>query len=872
MVQQANLTSEPGKVNNFSIALINHGTNATQLLPQLDVPEGWKVITDKSVIRLKAGEKHIKIFSFIIPAKALAGDYEISYRLTNVQQLKEEFSDHFIFTVNATNIISVVSLTAPTIVMAGHKLTGEFLVKNSSNQTQKIQLGSNNGKIVGETTISLAPFTSQKVLVQTNTFAETRKESRINIDLNAAIKGVAFNRTGYLPTKILPSIDYEEEDTRKLPGYASLNLLHRQFSDGRIGQAWQGELYLHGAIDEKKEKEITLSLRGPNQQETSELTLYDEYYATYRTKDFSVTLGDNNYALSPLTEFSRNGRGVKGEGYFGTATAGAFYVNPRFFSDLNGEIGAFVQNKFNAKSSIQFNYLHKISANLEGNSSIISLFGQFKPIKNTLIETELASNNSGEGAYVKIQSRFFKGLSFNGNFTYASPNFTGYFQNTLNFFAHLNYRLTKNVNVVAGIFQDDRNTALDSIFQAAPLIDRRHVGIRVKLSRSTQFQVNLRQNEIEDRLPQKQFFRKENLIAGGINHSSRLFDFGLIGEFGKSHNFLQTNETNAQNISRVFADIGVKISNVSFKLFGQYYNENNLQLSDQKQLLWGGSITGNIKKKTRMQLRYQNDFVVDEYYRNRNALDFFLIQSIKKKHQLILNARQTIRRNTLDQKDFTVSAKYVYNFGIRLEEKPATGNVYGHIQRKNGRPTKNILVFINGKTTVTDAEGNFQFKNMKPGKYPIMLDPATLDLHEILADSALPIVEVLPETNQEIQLELIQSGAVIGDIEFKKSTKSSAQLMSLKSVGNLMLEITNGEETRRTFTDDSGQFKFGDLRPGTWQIEVLKSHIDKNLSLVQTNFTIKIVEGQLVDVPIIVQKKKRNIQFKKLIQLSDDDG
>ncbi len=872
LVQQSNLTSEPGKVNNFSIAIINNGTNPTQLLPKLDVPDGWKVITDNSVIRLKAGEKRIKLFSFIIPAKALAGDYVITYRLVNTQLLTDELTRDFDFKVKATNKIGVVALTAPNTVMAGAKLTGEFLVKNSSNQPQKIQLSSDNGKVIGETNITLAPFANQRIMVETTTFVETRKESRVSIDLNAAIKGIDFNRTGYLHTRLLPSYDYEEDDTRKLPGYASLNLLHRQFSDGRTGQGWQGELYLNGTIDEQKQKEVTLSLRGPNQQESTELTLYDEYYASYRTKDFAVTVGDNNYALSPLTEYSRNGRGIKGEGYFGTTTVGTFYVKPRFFSDLNGEIGAYVQNEFNPKSTIRFNYLHKIGTDLAANSSIMSIFGQFNPFKNTLVETELASNNSGEGAYIKVQSRFYKRFRFNGNLTYASSNFTGYFQNTLNYFGHLNYRLTNNIDVVTGVFQDDRNAALDTIFQAAPLIDRRHVGLRIKLGRKTQFQVNLRQSELEDRLPQKQFFRKENLVTGGVNYSGHHFNFGLIGAFGKSKNFLQTSETGAQDIARLFVDLGVKTDNFSFKLFGQYYSENNLQIVDQKQFLWGGSITGNIKKKTRIQLRYQNDFEIDEYYKNRNALDFFVTQQIKKNHQFIFNARQTIRRNTLAQKDLTLSAKYVYNFGIRLEEKPAKGNVYGHIQRKNNRSPKGVLVFLNGKTAVVDADGNFQFKNMKPGKYPVMLDPSTLDLHEILTDASLPMVEVLPDSDQEIQLELIQSGAIQGGIEFKKAAKASAQLMSLKSVGNLMLEITNGEETRRTFTDDSGQFKFGDLRPDTWQVKVLKSGIDKNLSLTQTNFTIKIEEGQQVTLPIIIQKKNRNIQFKKLIQLSDDDG
>ena len=48
-------------------------------------------------------------------------------------------------------------------------------------------------------------------------------------------------------------------------------------------------------------------------------------------------------------------------------------------------------------------------------------------------------------------------------------------------------------------------------------------------------------------------------------------------------------------------------------------------------------------------------------------------------------------------------------------------------------------------------------------------------------------------------------------------------------------------------------------------------NFDKNLSIEQSFFAIEIGVGQKEFIPIIIQKKQRNIQFKKILNLSDDD-
>ena len=817
LVNQSKLASEPGKVNNFLIAITNQGTKPAVLVPELSVPESWKVITDFRIIKLKPGQKTNKLISFIIPPKAVAGQYEIIYTLKDIHQVDKTNQGKFIFEVETTNKLEVIALEASSTAMAGKKIIGKFLVNNLSNQSQTIQLSTEKSIIIGGATIKLAPFSSRLIEVNTRTIAELRRESRWSFFLKAIIVGTEVSEIAFLHTQVIPTIDFQEDNRRKLPGFFSLNYLSREFSDGDKANGFQGELFLQGAIDKNEEKEITLSLRGPNQSDQSDLTLYDEYYATYKSHNLEVTIGDNNYSLSPLTEFSRNGRGMEASIDFEEVAIGAFYINPRFYPDLKRETGVYFQRKLNENNAVTFNYLIKEFSDIDkGTATLLSLSGRFAPMKNTTVEAEIASGNKGQAGYFNIRSKISNRLQFNTNIIYASPEFEGYFNNTLNIFGNLNYRLHKKVDVFAAVYRDDRNSALDTLLQTAPFTNRRQIGIRYKLDATSRFEITARQNEIEDRLPDKQFNRAEKLLTAQFNKDFYRFSFSLQSEYGQSRNFLQSTETDLQTVFRSYFDVNMKLGSFMLKGFGQYYNQSSLHLPEQKQLIWGVGIDGNIRSNTRFSLRYQNDFAIEEYYKNRNTFDFSFVQTIKKHHQIGLEVRQTLQRNTLGSKDKAVSLKYTWDFGIPLEKQAPKGYVYGQIERINDKPAKGIILFLNGKTAVTDENGKFRFKSMPLGKYPLLIDQSTLNLHEITKKETLPIVEILSETDQYVHLELVQSGTIHGAIEIKNNFPRT-RLISYKNISNLLIEIKNGKEIRRTFTDDKGKFSFKDLRPGNWK-------------------------------------------------------
>lgn len=137
--------------------------------------------------------------------------------------------------------------------------------------------------------------------------------------------------------------------------------------------------------------------------------------------------------------------------------------------------------------------------------------------------------------------------------------------------------------------------------------------------------------------------------------------------------------------------------------------------------------------------------------------------------------------------------------------------------------------------TRTDAEGNYCFKDLYPGKYTVTeVQPAGfvdgkdslgevsgITAGDILNDSFC--VELQPGdkgTNYdfgEIQFASI-SGAVHADADGDKSTfDPSRGDQALEGVELVLLDV-DGNEVARTTTDANGEYSFNGLRPGTYSV------------------------------------------------------
>lgn len=877
LLNQKEITAKPGKVTTVVASILNKTGSNLIVQPKFFYPEGWNSITDTKDFEIKAGSKLTKLISFSAPNQTKAEDFELLYELIEIKTGNS--LGNLAITVQVEEIVnvSIKGIEVPHFVLAGQEVHAKFIVRNLGNSEQEISLISYNCDIVGSNNILLAPNDIKVVEVKTLTTPNIQKVSRKSFRIEGTTSGESLVKAhAYQHSLIIPNASAEINDIRRLPGYARLSYIGRNRIDGQFISGWQGELFMRGNLDELGEKNLEIKLRGPNQFNVSSLGLYDEYYAQLNTPNYKIHLGDKTYSLSPLTEYARNGRGIEASIRHKRKEFGSFYHRPRFFPEIKEEIGAYARHHFNLDNSISLNYLRKTYRNSNSNASLLSLLGRFNPFKNTYIESEVSQGyhqtESGYAGYLKLESSPINKLRLSSTVLYASRDFPGYFRNTWFYTGSINYSISPKINVFGNIYQDERNAARDTIFSTAPFSKRYQAGLSFRLSRKTLIKTYLRQNELKDQLPSLKFHRQNQSLKLQISQDLRPFRLSAAAEYGKTENFLNPEGEKYSKLFRAYLDINYRLSDRhNFRGFAQFFENNRFDNQNQKQFIFGISGQSRITKSTNVKFQYQNNFAIEEYYRDRNLMEFHLAQTIKKQHEISVSARYALQRQTVDQGDFSVAAHYKYNFGIPLEGKEKQSTLLGQIFSNNSESIEGIVLHLNGRTAVTNELGQFKFKSLAPGKYYLLLDKSSLAIHQI-PDIPVPIqVEIIEGQDANISFGLTTSVTISGSLDIIPKKLLTSNNSKMEMPGPILVQLTNGEDTFRQITEKDGTFIFSGLRPGEWNLNIIANDLYKQYIFEENEFELNMKPGQKENIEVRIRKKERKIKFLQSLSLSSGD-
>jgi hypothetical protein len=83
----------------------------------------------------------------------------------------------------------------------------------------------------------------------------------------------------------------------------------------------------------------------------------------------------------------------------------------------------------------------------------------------------------------------------------------------------------------------------------------------------------------------------------------------------------------------------------------------------------------------------------------------------------------------------------------------------------------------------------------------------------------------------------------------------------VKILGNTLVELTDGKENLRQFTDQNGGFVFEDIRPGKWILKVHDDDLSSQYYLEQKKFEIELKPGEKKEVVARVLPRLRPIQI-----------
>ena len=261
-----------------------------------------------------------------------------------------------------------------------------------------------------------------------------------------------------------------------------------------------------------------------------------------------------------------------------------------------------------------------------------------------------------------------------------------------------------------------------------------------------------------------------------------------------------------------------------------------------------------------MNFYLQNAYDIEEYYRNRNLLQFNLNYTFLKYHSIALRSFYTIFKTEADP-EFTAALTYTYNLGIPLKQVVSGGEITGKVVDQNGAPVEGVYIRVLSETDVSDKNGEYEFKLVPPGRQMLLINKEKLGLEEV-TNIPIPLeVDVVDNETTTINIQILKGCKISGRIELEK-TSLNALNDENASPGNIVIELNSDFDSYRIATDRNGNFSFPLVRPGNVELKVYPTTIPAGYALPQSNYSWNLEPGEEKELIITLESKKKNIIFK----------
>lgn len=836
-------------------------------------------IISESEISVPANDSRVYLLPLKISAEIPQGQYSVSLNATD-KKTGEALKILSEIIIRSTQKLSLRLLESPEYVKAGENIKVSFLLKNEGNVSENLMLESKNAVINQGSKINLPPGETKIINVSKKTDINLGKNEFQNLNLSVySSENLAERQTAYTSVKIISVKPMEDDIFHRLPVAASVSFIGMK-NRGNYHDGFQGEIYGKGSVDKDNKGLLEFRAVTQNPVEFNSFTQYEEYFINFRNKNLYVHLGDKTYSSSFLTEFVRYGRGAELKYESKKISFGGFYNHPRFFRDIKDEFNVYTQLKIKKESEITVGYLYKIprseetefgfnnNTQLDSDAHLPYLTGKFKLNNNLNILTEASyskTDHTQGTAYMVQATANFEKINGNIMYTKASPKFAGYFTNTNTLNGNLQYKISNRLNIFGNYTQDARNFQRDTLFLAAPYRKFLQYGINYRYTKGGNVILYNGFQKYQDRLEPRQFDYDERFFKLSIDQQIGAFLLNIEGQFGKTDNYL----TGFNGHSNFYtANLSFEKFKTSFNLYGSYALTSRYQMQNQKQIYYGARILSRFSQKTQLSIFYQNNYLPEEYFNDRNLFEVLYHQKLFAGHELDLSGRYTLQRGELGNKDFIVSLRYTLRMNVPVQKTAEYTTLIGNIRNLGVKKTSGIRLMLGNHLTVTDRNGNFIFKNIVPGNYFLEIDRSTTDLNDI-SDVQLPADISLSGKENVFNFGLLVASQIQGEIIVNENRRETADIerpaskKEKKKKNQIIIEISDGKQTYRKIGILGEKFDFTYLRPGEWNMKVYRNGLDRRYKISVDHFNVTLKSAETQNLIISVVKQQTEIKYQQ---------
>ena len=851
---------KPGSRNTIVFRVVNNSEFDQKLNTNLKTTNNWRSFYNKDIL-IPANSSIIFPVSVMIPRETKPGYHKILLSLVNdnnsvvsIKEIKVQILKQIEIEVQIENI--------PKISIAGKDVLVDYSLYNQSNSPRRVFLQSTNGVINGASSLTLDVGETKLVNVFYETDPTIIKAHKVMVDIIVSSGPYQNSEKSFI--SIIPSKKYKSDKYHRLPTEVGLMYLYRNFgSYDKTGL--QGHLFSRGSLNPENTQFLEVLARGPNQFDNTILGLYDEYHINYLTQNIDILIGDDNFSLTPLTEYGRYGTGIRAEYLDENHQIGFFYMKPRFFPDYNEELAGFINYNFDDKNSIKFSFLQKSIKGTTKPTNLYSAQYEIEPFENLTLDAEYSFGKK----YDKFAHGYSIELANQTEKTFVSvqiidagKDFPGYYDNTRYLNGNFQYNINKNLTLLTSFHEDETNALRDTLYGVSPYA--KHLTGGAAFSYRTNDYINLLigKRERKDRMPLQKFHYEENFSR--ISFGNRIYKFSTIinGEMAKTNNLLTKFKGESYKSSLVFRYNHSQRLSIS-SMF-QYYNTFRYSEDRSQEIIYGGNLSYNIGKHTNLNIAFQNAHNVEEYYRDRSLLDFSFSKYLFEKHQFEFLWSEAIKQKQLDDRDTYIGLKYTFHFGIPVQKIADLGHLRGRLINNGVEDITNIVLNLGGRIQFSDEDGLFVFNDIPPGEHYLYFDNASLDFNDIATVKMPMIVTIEPDKLTDIQIGLTKASTISGiinlDFEDKQTERLTQDAENLYSK-SVIVELRLDDEVHRDIVNLNNSFLFKGLRPGSWLLKIYHKRLGNNFTIKNSEMVINLGPGETSKVNINVIKKTRRIRF-----------
>ncbi len=820
----------PGEIVTLAVLVTNNSQDRLNLSEELLLPSEWRNVFGTSSFEIEPDSFDIRLLSFLVPARTLAGDYQLSYRVKSDDGRVSGLN----FTVKvASNVaIKVELIDGPSYVRAGEGYSLVFLITNNGNIPVALNLRVNdNLSYALKSSVSkleLEPARSGRVTVEVKTSRTLLEQNNHIVILIAGIEsGDGGSVSGRSSVLLLPPIDSLASRFRLLPARVSITTGYSQSFFLAAG------LRMEGFLNDEKTRSVSLNtsipVTGANRDNRFEADL------RYRGEILEAGYGSLPAAGQASTPVGTSTRGFDLQLKLDSLKLGMIVSNSL------SRYGLFIDWRPTQELLASFAFDRNLDSSGPSYASVV-----------------LESDEKPVGARSVLRVPFVEG-KFDGillDYTFVSRLESWQLRSSIGYSKRLtgpsNNELLKLDVGATWSRKDSLRVSLEGTVQRNNPFDFMLPGVlsgyslraRVDLPAMSGLRVSLGAHYVS---------------SGTRNPASTVRNYGGNLSLAYSISILNVYGSLSGQASQIG---GLLKSTLQLDIYGSYRFSDLAYLSARITLKnyvgeWfettaalSGSYIFESGTRVNLSLGYAMKDLTPSYI----IVGVELSKSFVDGGNFTASAAVSIAERDSWKPAFEFKAGYSFPFSLPVWPRNDLASLSGKvvvIEDGKERPIVGVVVRLNNLVAITGKEGEFAFKGIRPGTYYVEIDGQSIERGLVSVDKLPLKLELKADEESGISLGFLKSSTL--RVRVINEEKEPVNL------GGIYFTLSNGEENFRLSTRENGEISVPNLRPGKWTLRIDGDTLPRGFVIDNQTAELELKSGSETTIDFKMRKKSEQI-------------